>query len=116
MAIYTQSSIFSEYHSFPSSGSDRNFVGTRVHDNVTTIYLVNEGDADILLRFYRKDTAAFDLNTVVDTTFKIPANSVKTLNVGTGTSSPGARLPLYSIVTAGNTTDLYVSYVCRCVP
>jgi|GEM_PF-6401761 len=116
MAIHTQSTAFSEYHAFPSSGSDRNWVGTRVFENAHAIYLYNQGDADVLLRFYPQGTEAFDLNTVAATTFKIPKQSAVTLGIGTGTSSPGARLPVYSIVSAGTTTELYISYLCRCVP
>ena len=87
-----------------------------MYDNAHTIFLYNEGNADILMRFYPNNTTAFDLNTVSTQVYKIAAKTSITLSIGTGTSSPGARYPLYSIVTAGSTTDLYISYLCRCTP
>lgn len=116
MALYAQSVLFSEYHSFPSSGSERNWAGTRVYDNAHTIYIYNQGSAAVFFGFYIEGREAFDLNTVSDRVFKVKANSTVTVTVGSGASAPGARLPLYSIETGGSTTEMYVSYLCRNLP
>lgn len=114
MALYAQSVLFSEYHSFPSSGSERNWAGTRVYDNAHTIYIYNQGSAAVFLILHR-GAEAFDLNTVSDRVFKVKANSTVTVTVGSGASAPGARLPLFDR-DWGSTTEMYVSYLCRNLP